>query len=829
MIGKTISHYKILEKIGEGGMGVVYKAKDTKLNRNVALKFLPSHAMQLPEFKKRFIQEAQAVAALDHPNICVVHEIHEGQDHTFIAMAYIKGLSLKERIAAGPLSQNDAMDIAGQVAQGLEEAHEKGIVHRDIKPANIMITDKGQAKIMDFGVAKFSMEVDVTQTVGIIGTLAYMSPEQASGDVVDTRTDIWSLGVCFYEMLAGKHPFASDTQQAMISGILNKDPESVTAFVPQISPELNRIIQKALAKEKNSRYPSVTELLNDLKKAKEGRFISVPSVEQAKQRNSVSILDFTNISRDPDCDWLSSGIAETITVDLKKIAALQVVSREKVSAVLGKDAGQTVTEKQAIDLGQALSVRWIVWGAFQKMGERIRITSHYTEVSTGDVVGSAKVDGTMNEIFKLQDQIITHLMESLELEISDTEVQKIEMPETIELEAYEYYAKGRQIHNQMGLDGIKDATELMKKALEIDPGYALAYSGLGAVHMIQFIAQTDPKDLDIGMAFLEKAIKRDPELADPYQWLTYGYSRRQLFDPAIRSGKKAVELEPHNPLAHYFLGVAFMVQAAMECRTENYADAVRHYKVNIELQPNYVPAFMNLSWIYLLHGQYDEAETYLTRAASIEESGKQIMVRFVGAQTLLGNVYLRRGQLDKAQSLYLQSVKFLEKTDHVYTGPFLVLTFYGFGNVEIEKGLSDRALQHYKKARGLILKYQKSLGIGYFLVRVHLGMARAFHLLGMSREEKKHFQEALGLFIDKKAYDFSWIWEGCDAQMYYEFANYHAFVHNEKDAFLNLQKAVDCGWAELPLIERDVSFESLRHYSEYAEIVEVLRKRERLP
>ena len=224
MIGETVSHYKILKKIGEGGMGVVYKAKDTKLRRDIALKFLPVHATQLPEFKKRFVQEAQAAAALDHPNICVVHEIYEGKDSTFIVMAYIKGLSLKERIAAGPLSQNDAMDIATQVAQGLEAAHEKGIVHRDIKPANIMITEKGQAKIMDFGVAKFVMEADVTQTVGITGTLAYMSPEQASGDVVDTRTDVWSLGVCFYEMLAGKHPFFSDSQQAMISSILNKDP-----------------------------------------------------------------------------------------------------------------------------------------------------------------------------------------------------------------------------------------------------------------------------------------------------------------------------------------------------------------------------------------------------------------------------------------------------------------------------------------------------------------------------------------------------------------------------------------------------------------------------
>jgi serine/threonine protein kinase/Flp pilus assembly protein TadD len=828
MIGETVSHYNILEKIGEGGMGVVYKAADTKLKREVALKFMPAHATQFPEFKKRFILEAQAAAALDHPNICVVHEIQEGKDSPFIVMAYIKGQSLKEKISSGPLSQEEAVDITAQVALGLEAAHEKGIVHRDIKPANIMITEKGQAKIMDFGVAKFALEADVTQTVGISGTLAYMSPEQACGDVVDLRTDIWSLGVCFYEMLAGKHPFASDSQQAMISGILNRDPEPVTGTVPQVSPELDRILQKALAKEKKSRYPSVTELLDDLKKISEGQVISLPSSILIVPKNSVAILDFANITKHPDCDWLSSGIAETITVDLKKIAALQVVSREKVSAVLGKQAGQKVTEKQVSDLGQTLQARWVVWGAFQKMDDTIRITSHFSEVATGDIVGSTKVDGTMNDIFKLQDQIITNLMESLELEISDTEAQKIEMPETLELEAYEYYAKGRQIHNQMGREGIEDAIDMMKKALEIDPQYALAYSGLGAIHMMKFITQTDPKDQEIGMTYLEKAIKIDAELADPYQWLTYGYSRRKLFDDAIRSGNKAVELESHNPLAHYFLGVALMVKAATEYHLDNYANAVRHFKVNIELQPNYIPAYMNVSWIYLLHGKYDEAEMFLEKAASIERSGKQAMVKFVGAQTLLASLFLRRGQLDEAKTLYLQSAEFLEKTDHMYTSPFLALTYCGLGSVEIEKGLSDRALQHYKKARGLILEHPKSLGLGFFLVKAHLGMARAFHLLGMSREEKKHIQEALDLSMDKETYDFSWIWEGCDAQMYYEFASYFASVHNEKDTFLNLQKAIDCGWAELPWLESDMSFESLRKNVVYKKTVELLRKHERL-
>jgi serine/threonine protein kinase/tetratricopeptide (TPR) repeat protein len=829
MIGEKIAHYKILEKIGEGGMDVVYKAEDTKLKRKVALKFLSAHELQFPEFKKRFIQEAQAVAALDHPNICVVHEIYESDAYTFIVMAYIKGQSLKEKISTKKLNQDEALDIAIQVVQGLEEAHEKGIVHRDIKPANIMITEKGQVKIMDFGVAKLSMEAGITLTVGIIGTLAYMSPEQAIGEGVDARTDIWSLGVCLYEMLAGRHPFAGDTQQAMISGILNKDPELLAVSVPRILPGLDQVIHRTLAKDKKLRYASARELLEDLKKVRERQIPPTPIAKPSEQKNFVAILDFANITNDPTCDWLSSGIAETVTVDLKKIAALQVVSRERVSAVLGKNAGQKVTEQQVIALGNSLNARWIVWSGFQKMGEAIRITTHFTEVSTGNLVGSTKVDGTMDNIFRLQDRIITNLMESLDLEMSDTEIQKIETPETIELEAYEYYAKGRQIHNQMGKEGMSEAIKLMKKALEIDPEYALAYSGLGAIHMIKFIAQTDPNDLDTGIVYLEEAINRDPDLSDPYQWLTYGYSRKLLFARAIRSGKKAVELEPHNPLAHYFLGVALTVQAAMEYTLENYPDAVRHYQINIELQPNYVPAYMNVSWIYLLHGQYEEAETYLKKAAALEETGKQAMVRFVGAQTMLGNVFFRQGHLDKARSLYLRSRKFLERTDHVYTGPFLALTTYGFGNLELEKGLIDRALEQYKKANEIIHQYSKSLGIGYMLIKVCLGMAKAFHLLGLSRVEEIHFLKARELFQHKEGFDFSWVWEGSDPQVYYEFASYHACVHDEEDTFLNLQKAIDCGWAELPLLERDSSFESLRNHTACLKIVEVLQKRERLP
>jgi tetratricopeptide (TPR) repeat protein len=470
-----------------------------------------------------------------------------------------------------------------------------------------------------------------------------------------------------------------------------------------------------------------------------------------------------------------------------------------------------------------------VWGGFQKFGSAIRITSHFTDVSTGNLVGSSKVDGSMNDIFKLQDKIITSLIDTFSLEVSDSELKKIETPETVEVQAYEYYAKGRQIFIQMGRESFDKAQNFLEKALEVDPEYALAYSGLGAIHTLRFIAQTNPEDLEIGISYLQKAAKLDPDLAEPYLWLTYSYTRKQLFEDAIRSGSRAVELEPDNPLAHYFLGVAYHVRAAMEYKTNRYIDAIRHYKRNVELQPSYQIAYMNMAWIYLLHGQYQKARENLERAVAIEESGKTVLVKFVGALTLMGNVYFRQDQLDTALDWYRRSIAVLEKADHVYREPFIALTYCGMGNINFRRCHYDESIEHYKRACDLISQHPRSLGVGYFLLKARLGLARSFHLLGMNRESKQQFQEAFELFKNKEEYDFSWIWEGCDAQAYYDFASYFVVINHQKDAFKYLQKAIECGWRDLPFLQSDDPFSRFRNKTEFAEIVQELKNRKPLP
>ena len=817
--------YRIVEPIGSGGMGVVYKAEDTRLHRPVALKFLPAELTRDPEARERFVQEARAASLIDHANICAIHEIDETEDgRTFIVMAYYEGESLRERIKRGPLPLQEALDIGIQVAGGLARAHKKGIIHRDIKPANIILTADGVAKIVDFGLAKLGDRLALTRVGTVMGTVAYMSPEQTRGEAVDRRTDLWALGVVLYEMLTGELPFPGGNEQAAVYAILNTCPRPASELNKDVPSEVESILKRALAKDRSQRHHSAAEMVTELEKARAGVPIGRVDIAEttATKENSVAVVNFLNITADSEMDWLSDGIAETVTVDLKKVSSLSVVSREKILGAQKNLAGEKISEEAVIELGRKLGVRWIVWGGFQTLARAIRMTAHFTDVTTGNLAGSAKVDGTMDDIFRLQDEIVTRLMGTLEMEVSDSELRKIEKPETVEVKAYEYYVRGRQLLNQMAQEGLPKAIEYFEKAIDLDPGYALAYSGLGSIHMIKYIAHTHRDDLEKGISYLQTASQHDPDIADPQLWLTYGLARDHRFEEAVRSGRRAVQLEPENPLSHYFLGVAFMLQAAVEYKIENYEPALRHFKINCQLQPNYQPAHMNAAWIFLLHGRYKEAEEALSQAVAVEESGKPAINRFVGALTLMGNFHLRQGQLEEAQSWYRRSLALLEGVDHVYREAFQSLTYCGLGALHFARGRYDEAILEFKRAETLISQHPRSLGIGYFLLRAYLGQAMAYFALGDASESKKHFEKAVSLFRAKRGFDFNWIWEGCDAQVHYDMASYFALLNKKEEAIETLRQAVALGWHDVPAFQADPLFARFRPLPEFAGIMSTL-------
>ncbi|RMD86526.1 MAG: tetratricopeptide repeat protein, partial [Calditrichaeota bacterium] len=721
----------------------------------------------------------------------------------------------------------DVLDYAIQIAEGLQAAHKKGIIHRDIKPANILVNEDGMVKIVDFGLAKLAGQTMFTKEGTTLGTVAYMSPEQTQGIEVDHRTDIWALGVVLYEMLTGQRPFGGHYEQAIIYSILNEDPEPISELRSDIPDELIRIVEKALAKEPADRYDSAQVLLLDLQNLKSGKptgaTVTTTSVESPeKQENTVAVIDFANLTKDPSVDWLCSGIAESVTVDLQKIGSLKVLSRENIARILAPFKEKNFDEAQVIGASAKLGVRWLIWGSFQKMGSAIRITAHFTETASGQLAGSTKVDGVMDDIFKLQDEIVTGLMETLNLKISDSEIRKIETPETLDVEAYEYYAKGKQLFNQFGKTSFEKAKRLFEKAIEVDPKYAMAYSGLGSIHIFLFIEDSDERDLDIGIAYLQKAIKFDPDLVEPYVWLTYAYTRKEHLPDAVKVGLKAIQMAPDNFLAYYFLAVAYLAQVLRNYKTDFYAEAESYMKKCIALQPNYEPARLILAWLYILQGNYDEAKKHLEKAVQIEESEKFEGVKFVGALTLMGNLYYRQQKIDAAEEWYKKSLLLLKKSDHLYAKPFTALTYCGFGNVDSWRGHYDRSLKNFKKAVDVIERHPKALGVGYFLVYARLGMSRAFQKLGMHSEANQQFQLALELFQNKKEYDFSFIWEGCDAQVYYQIASHYAILNKSQEAIRNLQKALTCGWADLPVLESDESFNSIRSQSEFQKIIQSL-------
>lgn len=830
MIGRIVSHYRIIEKLGEGGMGVVYKAEDYMLKRLVALKFLPNALTADIDAKNRFIQEAQAASALDHPNICTIYEIDETDEgQMFIAMAQYSGQTLRHLLLGGQMLVTHVLDIAIQLVKGLAKAHKHGIIHRDIKPANIIVTNDGFVKILDFGIAKLIGQSNTTPG-RMLGTTAYMSPEQILGTPVDHRTDIWSFGIVLYEMLAGQTPFHREYEQAIAYSILHETPAPISKKGSTVLPELEQIIARLLVKDVSLRVATATEILQALEGLQMSKSYPTRTItpEDDTWQNTIGVLDFTNITANPADDWLSGGIAETVTVDLKRIAALKVVGREMVARAIAQLPQQKVSQEKMIDLGLLLKVRWIVWGAYQKIQNRIRITASCTEVATGNLVGSAKTDGEMEEIFKLQDQLITALIDSFKIVLSNAEIKKIEIPETSELKAYEYYAKGRQLFHLFNVESLNEARKFYEKAIELDPGYALAYSGLGSALIFQFIAQTNPEDLESGISYLHQALLRDPELVDPYHYLSYAYFRKEQFEPSIQAGQRAVELEANNYLSFYYLAAAYWGQAATGFKTEHYADAIQQFKKSYQLQPNYIATSINLGYLYMFRGQYPPAQMYLDQAVFLEESGKTVLVKFYGALTLRGNLAVRQQQYASALEYYQRALLRLEGIQHLYRDSLIALTYCGLGRLYFEQMLFDQALTAYQQVISLITASPRVMGCGYFLTRAHLGLAKVYHQFAMIREGHAEFEIARSLFSLKQGFNFNMIWEGNDAHAYYDLASYNAFANHLPTALEYLQKAVGCGWADFPALAADDSFSLLNNNLEFQKIIQQLKRRKAL-
>ncbi|HET9409892.1 MAG TPA: protein kinase [Candidatus Sulfotelmatobacter sp.] len=753
LIERTVSHYRILEKLGAGGMGVVYKAEDTRLHRFVALKFLPENVAHDPQMLERFRREARSASALNHAGICTIYDVGEEDGLAFIAMEFIDGVSLRDLLRGLPLPLSEILRIGIQIADALEFAHAEQIVHRDIKPANILVTKRGQAKILDFGLAKLIRKgfetsgndrsgeaAESTTTIGIIhGTPSYMSPEQVRGDNLDARTDIFSFGLLLYEMATGRRAYSGGTGGMIIEAVLTRSPDPVRTINPEISPQLEAIIAKALQKDRDQRYQSAADIAADLNliaresdsgpRSAAGISISRPAAAGSFQSDaqtannstpqsgamrstrvsrvidSLAVLPFENATLDPEHEYLSDGIAASLINTLATVPRLRVMAQSTVFRYKGRRVdAQTV--------GRELNVRAVLMGRIMQSGESLRIGTELVDVASGSQLWGAQYDRKSGEIFAIQDDISEEISSKLKLKLTRAEKNRLTKRTTKDAEAYRLYLKGRHHWNRWTEDGFYKAIEYFENAVEQDLTYALASAGIADTYvLLGWNGYLPPNDaFPKAKAASMRALRLDPDLGEArislaaVLWL-YDWKWQE----AHAEFKRSLALNPAYPTGNHWYAEFLMTMGL-------HAEAVERMKDSQELDPLSLIISVAIAWAHYMGRHYDEALAQLHRTIEMEPNypvthwilglllrklgrfdeavvAGEMGVKLSGGSSLmnaaLAQTFAAAGSREKALSILHE----LTAASGVrYVSP------YYFAGIQVGLGEADRAIDYLEKA-----------------------------------------------------------------------------------------------------------------------------------
>ncbi len=678
MVGRTITHFRVLASIGAGGMGAVYLAEDERLGRRVALKLLPPELTRDGEARARFLQEARAASALDHPSICTVYESGETPDgQAYLAMAHYAGETLEARIARGPLPVVDALEIASQVADGLAEAHAHGIVHRDIKPANVILTQSGRVKIVDFGLAHLTERSAVATGAGIaVGTLAYMAPEQARGETADARADLWALGVVLYEMLAGRRPFAGDTAAAVLYAVVNEAPAPLDRLRADLPADVVRIVNRALTRELFGRYQQAEQMLADLHGSRAAALAS-SSTAAAARVPSIAVLPFADLSPERDQEYFCDGIAEELINSLSRIDGLRVASR--TSAAQFKGQAQDVRR-----IGERLNVETVLEGSVRKAGNRLRVTVQLVNVSDGYHLWSERYDRTLDDIFEVQDGIARVIVETLKGRLTHG-AETVARQLTSSVEAYEHYLQGRYHYERRHRGSLAEAIACFEAAIRADPAFAAAYAGLSdAYSMVIYYGYAPPNDIaPKARDMVERAMALDDSLAEAHHAMgVYKLFVEFDFDGLERSFTRAIELNPTLAVGHAYHALAltltrrasdrrrataraleldpisplvgFLVAVTHYIASE-YTEAVRHADRVLALDPDHVMALWARGVALARLGRFDEALASTGRAVELTGGHSYFLILHGLASALAGRIDAARAILGELRDLAIRT------------------------------------------------------------------------------------------------------------------------------------------------------------------------------